>query len=77
MKLWHILIAVSIKSKLLVRFYCLWSKGRPDMTPFSFLDKRFRNQKIKFLIKVNMRDFTYIDDAINLILNFKKTKSKV
>lgn len=61
------------------RFFTVYGpKGRPDMTPFSFLNKYFKNQNIKvFNQGKHERDFTYIDDTINLILQiFKKTKSK-
>lgn len=61
------------------RFFTVYGpQGRPDMTPFSFLDKHFRNQKIKvFNQGKHERDFTYIDDTINLIFKiFKKTKTK-
>ena len=62
-----------------LRFFTVYGpQGRPDMTPFSFLSKHFRNKSIQIFNQgKHERDFTYIDDTINLILKiFNKTKSR-
>ena len=63
-----------------LRFFTVYGKwGRPDMLLFIILKSFFTGKKFELNNNGNhYRDFTYIDDAINLIfLIFKKnTKSK-
>ena len=53
-----------------LRFFTVYGPlGRPDMTPFSFLNKHYQGKHIDIFNKGNHeRDFTYIDDVINFIL---------
>ena len=47
-----------------LRFFTVYGPwGRPDMSPFLFIDNILRNKEIKVFNNGNMlRDFTYIDD---------------
>jgi UDP-glucuronate 4-epimerase len=49
-----------------LRFFTVYGPwGRPDMSPFIFLDAIFNNRPIKIFNNGNMfRDFTYIDDIV-------------
>ena len=66
-----------------LRFFTVYGPfGRPDMTPFNFINNYYKNLKIKiFSYGKHKRDFTYIDDAVNLVLKLfisltrKKNKS--
>ena len=53
-----------------LRFFTVYGPfGRPDMTPFNFINNYYKNLKIKiFSYGKHKRDFTYIDDAVNLVL---------
>ena len=65
-----------------LRFFTVYGPyGRPDMTPFSFIKNFYENLPIKiFSFGKHKRDFTYIDDAVNLsvslFLNLIKKKNK-
>lgn len=53
--------------------------GRPDMSPFLFIDSIYHDKPIKVFNNGNMlRDFTYIDDVIEAIVKviFKEPKSE-
>ena len=66
-----------------LRFFTVYGPyGRPDMTPFSFIKNFYKDLPIKvFNHGKHKRDFTYIDDAINSVINLfliltkKKNKS--
>tara|TARA_B100001250_G_C19771890_1_gene777557 strand:+ start:644 stop:1624 length:981 start_codon:yes stop_codon:yes gene_type:complete len=63
-----------------LRFFTVYGPlGRPDMTPFSFLNKYYEGKYINIYNKGNhQRDFTYIDDVINFLLKlFEKNKKNV
>ena len=49
-----------------LRFFTVYGPwGRPDMSPFLFMDAIFNNRPIKVFNNGNMfRDFTYIDDIV-------------
>lgn len=49
-----------------LRFFTVYGPwGRPDMSPFLFMDAIFNDRPIKVFNKGNMlRDFTYIDDIV-------------
>jgi len=53
-----------------LRFFTVYGPyGRPDMTPYSFLNNFYKKLPIKvFNFGKHKRDFTYIDDSINLVL---------
>lgn len=53
------------------RFFTVYGPyGRPDMTPYTFLDKFYKNLPIKiFSFGNHQRDFTYIDDAIDSVVS--------
>ena len=57
-----------------LRFFTVYGPyGRPDMAYYDFLNKLKNNKKIYVFNKGKMlRDFTYIDDVINGILNVIK-----
>ena len=57
-----------------LRFFTVYGPyGRPDMAYYDFLNKLKNNKKINVFNKGKMlRDFTYIDDVINGILNVIK-----
>jgi UDP-glucuronate 4-epimerase len=61
-----------------LRFFTVYGPyGRPDMTPYSFLIKHFKNKFINIFNYGNhKRDFTYIDDAINSIISLFKVFEK-
>lgn len=52
-----------------LRFFTVYGPwGRPDMAYFSFTDSIYNNKTIKVFNHGNMRrDFTYIDDIVNVI----------
>ncbi len=54
-----------------LRFFTVYGPyGRPDMTPFSFIKNFYNDLPIKvFNHGKHKRDFTYIDDAINSVIN--------
>lgn len=56
-----------------LRFFTVYGPwGRPDMSPFLFMDAIFNNRPIKVFNNGNMlRDFTYIDDIIEGIVRIK------
>ncbi len=67
-----------------LRFFTVYGPwGRPDMALFKFTKNILKRKKIKVFNKGNhKRDFTYIDDAVNLTLlssdkisNFNKNKT--
>ncbi|MBD5310859.1 MAG: NAD-dependent epimerase/dehydratase family protein [Bacteroides sp.] len=57
-----------------LRFFTVYGPwGRPDMSPFLFIDAIFHNRPIKVFNNGNMlRDFTYIDDIIESIVRIIK-----
>ena len=59
-----------------LRFFTVYGPyGRPDMAYYSFLNSLKNNKIIKVFNNGNMvRDFTYIDDVIDGILNVIKAK---
>ena len=62
-----------------LRFFTVYGPwGRPDMAPMIFTDAILNNRPIKVFNNGNMsRDFTFIDDIIELILDqSKKLKGK-
>ena len=52
-----------------LRFFTVYGPwGRPDMAPMLFADAIFNNKELKIYNQgKNFRDFTYIDDVINII----------
>lgn len=52
-----------------LRFFTVYGPwGRPDMSPFLFIDAILRDQPIKVFNNGNMlRDFTYIDDIVESV----------
>jgi UDP-glucuronate 4-epimerase len=61
-----------------LRFFTVYGPyGRPDMTPYTFLNSYYAKKFIKiFGFGDHERDFTYIDDTVNMIISlFKKLKS--
>ena len=61
-----------------LRFFTVYGPwGRPDMALFSFTKKIKQNKKIKiFNYGKHERDFTYIDDVVNGIINVLKKGQK-
>ena len=63
------------------RFFTVYgSFGRPDMTPYVFLEKGRKNKTINIFNKgVHERDFTHINDVINYIVKVfeKEKKNKI
>jgi len=61
-----------------LRFFTVYGPyGRPDMAYYSFLNNLKNNQPIKVFNKGKMmRDFTFIDDVVNGIINVTKIKVK-
>ncbi len=65
-----------------LRFFTVYGPfGRPDMTPFSFLDNFFKKRMIKVFNRGNhQRDFTYIDDSVKSVIHlfnyYEKQKKK-
>ncbi|WP_435163226.1 NAD-dependent epimerase/dehydratase family protein [Candidatus Pelagibacter bacterium nBUS_25] len=63
-----------------LRFFTVYGPwGRPDMSPYIFLNKIINNSKITLYDKGNgIRDFTYIDDIVvgiyQIVKKFKKEK---
>ena len=59
-----------------LRFFTLYGPwGRPDMALFKFTENIYKKKKIQIYNYGNhMRNFTYIDDAINMILKIYKVK---
>ena len=57
-----------------LRFFTVYGPfGRPDMTPYTFLNNYFKKKAIKvFNYGKHERDFTYIDDTISSILSLFK-----
>ena len=57
-----------------LRFFTVYGPwGRPDMSPFLFIDAILRDQKIKVFNNGNMlRDFTYIDDIVEGVTRISK-----
>ena len=64
-----------------LRFFTVYGPfGRPDMALFKFSEKIIKNQKIDLYNNGrHMRDFTFIDDAINMVLKLihKIPKNKI
>lgn len=64
-----------------LRFFTVYGPyGRPDMSLYNFVKNNFDNKKIKlFNFGNHVRDFTYIDDAINYTISIinKPSKSKI
>ena len=61
-----------------LRFFTVYGPwGRPDMALFMFVDSMIKGKKINVFNRGNMsRDFTYIDDIVNGVVNvLKKPKS--
>lgn len=58
-----------------LRFFTVYGPaGRPDMAYFSFTNKLINNEKIKIFNYGNCkRDFTYVDDIVEGILNVMQT----
>ena len=54
-----------------LRFFTVYGPyGRPDMALYLFIKTFFKNKKIKIFNKRKMfRDFTYIDDIVNGVVN--------
>ena len=70
-----------IKTKIIgLRFFTLYGPwGRPDMLLIKFFEHAKNKKYFKLNSKGNhLRDFTYIEDAINLVvkLSFNKSKEK-
>ena len=61
-----------------LRFFTVYgSYGRPDMTPFIFLENQKKNKKISIHNRgVHERDFTHINDIINMINLIYKAELK-
>ncbi|RKS50605.1 UDP-glucuronate 4-epimerase [Gillisia mitskevichiae] len=61
-----------------LRFFTVYGPwGRPDMAMFLFTDAIIKGNPIKVFNKGNLeRDFTYIDDIIDGIVNVKNQKDK-
>lgn len=57
-----------------LRFFTVYGPwGRPDMSPFLFIDGIIHNQPIKVFNNGNMwRDFTYIDDITESVVRISK-----
>ncbi len=59
-----------------LRFFTVFGEwGRPDMLIFKYLKANFTNKK--FFLNENgkhLRDFTYIEDAIKILIKLKNTK---
>lgn len=48
-----------------MRFFTVYGpNGRKDMSPYIFMDKIFKNQKIEIFGQGLFRDFTYVEDII-------------
>jgi UDP-glucuronate 4-epimerase len=62
-----------------LRFFTVYGPwGRPDMAPFLFTKAAFEGSPIKVFNNGNQkRDFTYIDDIVNGIINIYKQKEKI
>lgn len=62
-----------------LRFFTVYGPwGRPDMAPYLFTKAAFGGKTIKVFNHGNQkRDFTYIDDIINGMLNIFKQKEKI
>lgn len=62
-----------------LRFFTVYGEyGRPDMAYYSFLNNLYKNSKITIFNKGKMhRDFTYIDDIIEGIINLINIKKKL
>ena len=58
-----------------LRFFTVYGPyGRPDMAYYNFLDSLRNNKPIKVFNKgIMKRDFTYIDDVINGIIEVYKS----
>lgn len=61
-----------------LRFFTVYGPwGRPDMSPFLFMDAILHNRAIKVFNNGNMlRDFTYIDDIVEGIVRIAKVTPK-
>tara|TARA_Y100000590_G_C15726931_1_gene1015574 strand:+ start:1432 stop:2397 length:966 start_codon:yes stop_codon:yes gene_type:complete len=59
-----------------LRFFTVYGPyGRPDMSPYKFVNNILRNKKINVFNKgSHVRDFTYIDDAVDAIYRIIKSK---
>jgi len=59
-----------------LRFFTVYGKfGRPDMFIFKFLNSLLNNKKFYLFNKGNhYRDYTHIDDVVNIIINLIKKK---
>ena len=59
-----------------LRFFTVYGKfGRPDMFIFKFLNSLLNNKKFYLYNKGNhYRDYTHIDDVVNIIINLIKKK---
>ena len=58
-----------------LRFFCLWSLGRPDMAYYLFSKRILQDKKIDVFNNGNhKRDFTYIDEVIQSIVKILKSK---
>jgi UDP-glucuronate 4-epimerase len=63
-----------------LRFFTVYGPyGRPDMAPMLFADAIFKGEPIKVFNNGNLsRDFTYIDDIVDGIINVtEKTSEKI
>ncbi len=64
-----------------LRFFTVYGEyGRPDMALFKFANSIIKNKKIELYNKGNhIRDFTYIDDVVNQIINLinKPSRKKI
>ena len=61
-----------------LRFFTVYGPyGRPDMAYFSFLENLKKNKKINVFNRgIMKRDFTYIDDVVDGVINLIKVKIK-
>ena len=61
-----------------LRFFTVYGPyGRPDMAYFSFLENLKKNKKINVFNRgIMKRDFTYIDDVVDGLINLIKVKIK-
>ena len=62
-----------------LRFFTVYGIfGRPDMFIFKFLNSIFNNKKFYLYNRGNhLRDYTHIDDVVNIIVNLIKRIIKI